>query len=88
MNILSEEFINRLRDSIISIIRDAFQVFMNQKLEETRYLQQKDARKYIGGITNQDFKRWVSLGLREIEVDGVLRYDKKDIDEFMERHKV
>lgn len=87
MNILSEDFINRLRESIVSIIRDSFQVFMNQKLDQTRYLQRKDAIKYIGGISNTDFKKLVDDGIPEIQIEGTVRYDKEDIDTYMAKHK-
>lgn len=90
INILSEEFLNKLRESIISIVRDAFQMFMKEKTEECRYLQQKDARAYIGGITGKDFNELVKNGLPEIKLgpsNKHLRYDKKAIDEFMLTHK-
>lgn len=87
MNILSEDFINRLRESIVSIVRDSFQVFMNQKLDQTRYLQRKDAIKYIGGISTTDFKKLVDDGIPEIQIEGTVRYDKEDIDTYMAKHK-
>lgn len=90
LNILSEEFLTKLKDSIISIVRDSFQVFMKEKSEECRYLQQKDARAYIGGITGKDFSELVRDGLPEIKLGPNtkhLRYDKKAIDEYMFSHQ-
>lgn len=89
INILSEEFLSKLRESIISIVRDAFQMFMKEKTEECRYLQQKDARAYIGGITGKDFNELVKNGLPEIKLgpnSKHLRYDKQAIDEYMLSH--
>lgn len=90
INILSEEFLNRLRESVVSIVRDAFQVFLKEKTDKCRYLQQKDARAYIGGITGADFSMLVKNGLPEIKLgpnSKHLRYDKKAIDEFMLSHQ-
>lgn len=89
LNILSEEFLSKLRESIISIVRDAFQVFLTEKLDETRYLQQKDARIYIGGINGKDFNELVDAGLPEIKLgpsNKHKRYDKRAIDEYMLKH--
>lgn len=89
-NILSEEFLNKLRESVVSIVRDAFQIFLKEKSNECRYLQQKDARAYIGGITGADFNQLVKNGLPEIKLgpnSKHLRYDKLAIDEFMLSHK-
>lgn len=90
LNILSEEFLSKLRESIVSIVRDAFQIFMKEKSDECRYLQQKDARAYIGGITGDDFNRLVKDGLPEIQLGASAkhkRYDKRAIDEYMLAHQ-
>ncbi|MDT2640419.1 hypothetical protein P7D31_09855 [Enterococcus dongliensis] len=89
-NILSEEFLNRLRESVVSIVRDAFQIFLKEKSDERRYLQQKDAREYIGGINGKDFNQLVKDGLPEIQLGTSgkhKRYDKCAIDEFMLVHQ-
>lgn len=90
LNILSEEFLSKLRESIIAIVRDAFQIFLKEKSDECRYLQQKDARAYIGGINGEDFNQLVKDGLPEIQLGSSVkhkRYDKRAIDEFMLAHQ-
>lgn len=85
-SILSEDFTRKLSESIISIVRDAFQMFMKENAEKSRYLQQKDARIYIGGISPTDFNELVNEGLPEIRLGKSgkhKRYDKKAIDEYM-----
>lgn len=89
INILSEEFLSKLRESIISIVRDAFQMFMREKNDECRYLQQKDARAYIGGVSGDDFNQLVKEGLPEIKLGPSgkhKRYDKQAIDGYMATH--
>lgn len=89
INILSEEFLTKLRESIVSIVRDAFQIFIKEKIDECRYLQQKDARTYIGGINGEDFNQLVKNGLPEIQLGPSAkhkRYDKRAIDEYMATH--
>lgn len=89
LNILSEDFMRKLRESIIAIVRDAFHMFMKENAEKSRYLQQKDARIYIGGITGDDFNQLVKEGLPEIrlgESGKHKRYDKRAIDEYMATH--
>lgn len=90
LNILSEEFLSKLRESIVAIVRDAFQVFLKEKTDECRYIQQKDARIYIGGINGKDFNELVDEGLPEIQLGPGAkhkRYDKRAIDEFMLAHQ-
>ncbi|WP_315307941.1 hypothetical protein [Enterococcus devriesei] len=90
LNILSEEFLNKLRESVVSIVRDAFKIFLKEKSDECRYLQQKDARTYIGGINGEDFNQLVKDGLPEIQLGPGAkhkRYDKRAIDEFMLSHQ-
>lgn len=90
-SVLSEDFTRKLRESIVSIVRDAFQMFMKENAEKSRYLQQKDARAYIGGISPTDFTELVNEGLPEIQLGKSgkhKRYDKKAIDEYMAIHSV
>ncbi|KAB7312596.1 hypothetical protein GBB77_11305, partial [Bifidobacterium longum] len=47
-----------------------------------------EARKYVGGVNDQGFEKLVAHGLKEIRIDGFLRYDKKDIDELMAKYKL
>lgn len=89
MSILSDDFLDKLRESIVSIVRDAFQIFLKEKSDESRYLQQKDARAYIGGIDATDFNKLVKDGLPEIKLgpsNKHKRYDKRAIDEYMLTH--
>ncbi|WP_422698932.1 hypothetical protein ACOX9P_09250 [Enterococcus durans] len=88
MNILSEEFLNRLRIAIVEIVKDALNQLSKKNSSETRYLKKIEAKKYVGGVNEKGFEKLVSHGLKEIRIDGFLRYDKKDIDELMAKYKI
>ncbi len=88
VNIFDNGFLEMLRESIVSIVQSAVDSMAAKQAPEVRYLQKKDARKYIGGIDHKDFNKLVSMGLPEIQVGRSIRYDKKDIDVFMAKHKL
>ena len=88
MNILSEEFLTRLRIAIVDVVKDALSQLSKKNQSESRYLKKIEARKYVGGINDQGLQKLVSHGLKEIRIDGFLRYDKKDIDELMAKYKI
>lgn len=88
MNILSEEFLTRLRIAIVEVVKDALSQLSKKNLSETRYLKKIEARKYVGGANDQGFEKLIAHGLKEIRIDGFLRYDKKDIDELMAKYKI
>ncbi len=87
MNVFDRSFLDTLKESIISIVQNAVETMSADREPERRYLQKKDARKYIGGIDPTDFTKLVAMGLPEIQVGRSIRYDKKDIDEFMAKNK-
>ena len=84
MNILSEEFLTRLRIAIVEVVKDALSQLSKKNLSETRYLKKIEAR----GVNDQGFEKLIAHGLKEIRIDGFLRYDKKDIDELMAKYKI
>lgn len=88
MNILSEEFLTRLRIAIVEVVKDALSQPSKKNLSETRYLKKIEARKYVGGVNDKGFEKLIDHGLKEIRIDGFLRYDKKDIDELMAKYKI
>ncbi|AUB53020.1 hypothetical protein GUI51_09345 [Enterococcus mundtii] len=88
MNILSDEFLTHLRVAIVEIIKDAIKQISTKNLSETRYLKKTEAKKYVGGVNEKGFEKLIAHGLKEIRIDGFLRYDKKDIDELMAKYKI
>lgn len=87
MNLFSDSFLADIRMAIVGMVQDAIKAAV-PKQSEQRYLQQNEARRYVGGIDHPGFQKLVAAGLPEIRVDGMLRYDKRDIDEFMAKYKI
>lgn len=87
MNILSEDFLQKLRIAIVEIVKDALST-INRNVTDVRYLKKVEARKYIGGVNHQGFETLISHGLKEVRIDGMVRYDKQDIDELMAKFKI
>ncbi|MGF2943239.1 hypothetical protein [Enterococcus xiangfangensis] len=88
MNILSEDFLSRLRIAIVEIVKDALITLSKSTVSEKRYLKKVEAKKYVGGVNDKGFENLIAHGLKEVRIDGFLRYDKKDIDELMEKFKI
>ena len=57
MNILSEEFLTRLRIAIVEVVKDALSQLSKKNLSETRYLKKLEARKYVGGVNDKGFEK-------------------------------
>lgn len=85
MNILSEDFLSKLRQAVVDIVKDALDILVKEHTIETRYLKKKDAIAYVGGIRPDDFSR---LNFPVVMFGRSKRYDKKDIDEYMAKHKI
>lgn len=90
MNIFGKDFIDSLKESIIAIVQNAVKVLIENSNNDQRYLNKKQAIKYIGGMNPVDFDSLQDMGLRIIYIerpDGSvsIRYDKKELDQFMAR---
>ncbi|MDZ5759660.1 helix-turn-helix domain-containing protein [Carnobacterium maltaromaticum] len=58
------------------------------KFIENRYKKLKMACAY-SGVSLSTFQRWVNKGeIKKIRIDGSTLYDKKEIDEFMNKNKL
>ncbi|MFZ6148087.1 hypothetical protein ACO0KD_05650 [Enterococcus avium] len=93
MNIFGKEFIDSLKDSIILIVQNAVKVLVEDTKEDQRYLNKKQAIRYIGGMNSQDFDLLPQMGLKIIYLERPngktsIRYDKQEIDVFMAKFKI
>ncbi|MGM0124716.1 hypothetical protein IGI37_002110 [Enterococcus sp. AZ194] len=54
-----------------------------------RYINQSEAVKYTG-TSHNTIKKWVKMGLKQIifDEDSRPKYDVKDLDKWMNEHKV
>ncbi|WP_242328340.1 hypothetical protein [Enterococcus avium] len=92
MNIFGHEFLESLKDSIILIVQNAVKVLVENSKEDQRYLNKKQAIRYVGGMNSQDFDLLPKMGLKVIYLERPngktsVRYDKQEIDVFMAKYK-
>lgn len=81
LQILSDRIQEEIRDAIISLVRSVCEKVVDSTTP--RYLNQKEAIKYLhtSAVT---FGDWVkNRDLPEIRISGTIRYDRKDLDKFM-----
>lgn len=93
MNIFGNDFLDSLKQSIITIVQNAVKVLVDNSMHDQRYLNKKQAIKYIGGMTPTDFDALPTMGLKVISIerpDGKVsvRYDKQELDIFMAKFKI
>ncbi|CAM3293316.1 helix-turn-helix domain-containing protein [Vagococcus fessus] len=87
MELFSSDFMDNFKSEIMNVCEKTFESMMKQKETQSRYLSRKEACEYVGGLSVDTLTSWVKDGLREITVGGTYRYDKKDIDNFLEKRK-
>ena len=62
----------------------------NEKVEVRkelpRYMTKQQASDYVG-VSYNTFQKMVRAGLPLISVDGIVRVDQKDVDEFLQQNK-
>lgn len=88
MDLFSKTFLESLRVAIVQIVRDAVDSISRSNVAHVRYLKKNEAMKYVGGVNTKGFENLIAHGLKEIRIDGFLRYDKHDIDELMAKYKI
>lgn len=85
MNILeiNKEALRSLVEPLIEqIVRK-----MVPRLVEQRYVNTKNAAKYLG-VSFPTFKKWVAeKGINPVVIGGAVRWDKQDLDRELEREK-
>lgn len=86
MNLLSPETESQLSQSIVDLVERTVRSAI--KTDDVRYLRQLELMKYAGGVSKETIRKWVTMGLKEIKIGGVVMYDKQDVDRFMIQHKI
>lgn len=71
------DYIKELEDRVNQLERN------NQK----DFLKQKEVFKEFG-IGHATLKNWVACGLEEIRIESRVYYDRKDIQSYLDRHKI
>jgi len=92
VNLLSVDFESTLNSKIVEIVANAMSQIPTNNSKQ-RYLNKKQAKAYIGGIDDRDFDECVAMGLKQIVIkrprgSATIRYDARDLDEFMAKYKI
>jgi hypothetical protein len=92
VNLLSTDFEATLNSKVVEIVANAMERLPTNNNQQ-RYLNKKQAKAYIGGIDDRDFDECVSMGLKQIVIkrpsgSATIRYDARDLDEFMAKYKI
>lgn len=92
VNLLSVDFESTLNSKIVEIVANAMSQIPSNDSKQ-RYLNKKQAKAYIGGIDDRDFDECVAMGLKQIVIkrpsgSATIRYDARDLDEFMAKYKI
>ena len=90
MNLLSTDFETNLNLKVVEIVANAMERLPTNNNQQ-RYLNKKQAKAYIGGIDDRDFDE--CMGLKQIVIkrpsgSATIRYDARDLDEFMAKYKI
>lgn len=93
MEIFGQHFLDTVHRSITETVENAVKTYVSHLENNERYLKQKEAMEYLGGMTNQDFKQLHLIGLKQIVIkrpngSKCVRWDKRDLDAFMASYKV
>lgn len=90
-NIDTKNLASTLGQELLNYVDNSLEI-QTQKLaadiaRSQRYMNKTQACKYCG-ITNNTMDKWLSHGLQRIRIDGIIRFDKLDLDSFMDEHKL
>lgn len=88
MSILSKEIEEELAARVFALVESSLSKNEERKEQRQRYLKVKEAVIYCG-VSRATLDRWViDYGLKRFTVDQIVRYDRKDLDEFMIKFKI
>lgn len=80
--ISSEKFIANISEQVLSMMNNT-----SDPPNTPRYLNKTEACKYLG-VSYNTFQKFCAAEIRSIFLaEGIYRYDKKDLDLFMEKQK-
>lgn len=87
MQILSDQFIENMMNEITTKVDRSLRSIEKQYAIRARYVSKKNACIYAN-IASTTLEKWLSKGLPISKIDGCYRIDVKDIDDFIEEHKL
>lgn len=87
MKVLSNEFLDAMMGDVTDKVDQSLQRIEKHYAVRSRHLKKKNACIYAD-ISGQTLEKWLAKGLPVSKIDGCFRIDTKDIDEFIERHRI
>lgn len=81
-----------LQDAVFTMVRSSVRVAVNEAYTRNQYpayMNKAEAIKYLH-ISRPTFNTWEKNGITipTIEIDGLRRYKRSDLDKFMDQHKL
>lgn len=87
MQILSDGFLEKLYDAILDRVDKLLANIERRYVVRARHLSKKSACIYAD-ISKPTLDKWLAKGLPISKIDGCFRIDSRDIDDFMDKHKI
>lgn len=92
MDKLTVDLPEDVKDAVFSLVSSSMQATakdIKKQLKTSPYLNKTETAKYLH-ISPKTLLDWEKkfTDLPTIEVDGIKRYRKQDLDKFMEKHKI
>lgn len=92
MDKLTIDLPENVKEAVLSLVSSSLQATaqdIKQQLRSSPYLNKTEASKYLH-ISSATLIKWEKKfnDLPTIEIEGIKRYRKEDLDKFMEQHKI
>lgn len=87
MQVLSDNFMNKIMDKILTMVDKTLKSIEKNYAVKSRYLNKKNACVYAD-IAPATLDRWLAKGLPITKIDGCFRIDVQEIDKFMIENRV
>lgn len=80
--LLSDEQMKQLGNSVYTLILNSVNQVRKDVTLDKRYLTKKETCQYLH-IANNTLDKWVEQGLPRITIQGVVRFDRQVVDEWL-----
>ena len=88
MSLLSKETEEELAERVLALVEISMSKHEKRKGQLRKYLKVDEAMVYCG-VSRGTLDKWViEYGLKRFIRDQIVRYDLKDLDDFMTKHKI
>lgn len=84
---IDDQAMNQIKATFLQSAQEAFKA-VSKRQTFGRYMNIKTASKYANVAENTFKKKFINVGLKVIDLDGLQRIDKQDLDKFMDENKI